>query len=183
MNVEQMIERAEKLSHEYTNDEPNERNHDREGCYRTCSISGGFAFKLAIRESGIGCNRAEWDFYTMTTDDVRKVLAKPRYISKNGKVIVFDCLTMAIDVGTYGTPERNEFNKQADDCADKLLATVRESHKHGINDLHNHNFGRDDGTGKMVCTDYGALAFAAEANDSGQRVYNRDVLHQMMVSS
>jgi len=179
MNVEQMIERAEKLSQEYTDGRPDTRDFKREGCYRTCNISGGFAFKLAINTSGIGCNRAEWDFYAMTTDDVRKVLAKPRYISRNGKVIVFDCLTMASDTGKYGTPERGEFVRMAEECADAVLSAVRKAHNEGICDLHHHNFGRDDGTGKMVCTDYGALAFRAEDDEC---VYNRDALHQAMIS-
>src|SRR6185436_9865260 len=37
-------------------------------------------------------NRSEWDFYTMTTDEIRAMLAKPLYISKNGNVLVMERL-------------------------------------------------------------------------------------------
>jgi len=177
-----MIAKAEKLSLSYTDGEPDTRDIYREGCFRTCDIDGGFAFKIALTDTGTVCNRAEWDFYAMTTDDVREVLAKPRYISQNGKVIVLDCLTMRKDVGGYGTEPRNEFDRQARVAADELLRVVRNAHKIGIRDLHEGNFGRDDGTGKMVCTDYGALGQATEYHDDGIATgeYSKCKLHLLI---
>jgi len=174
-----MILEAEKLSLSYTDGSPDTRDVYREGCYRTCIIKGGFAFKIALADSGTVCNRAEWDYYSMTTDSVRKLLAKPRYISRNGKVIVFDCLTMHKDVGAYLSAERSEFDRVARIAADDLTRTVLNAHKVGIRDLHEGNFGRDDGTNEMLCTDYGALGHAAEYHDDGidSTEYSKCKLH------
>tara|TARA_R110002094_G_scaffold192802_1_gene166744 strand:- start:454 stop:1005 length:552 start_codon:yes stop_codon:yes gene_type:complete len=181
MEIDQMIAQAEKLSLDYDGDTPNKMTK-RYGCYRTTVIDGGFAFKLSLKKDGEDCNRSEWDFYAMTTDDVRELLAKPRYISRNGKVIVFDCLTMREDLGKYDSETRIEFDRGAR-RADPILATaVYKTHGVSIRDLHEGNFGRDDGTDTIVCTDYGSLAFIATiSNEDGfGRFYNRDVLHQMI---
>ena len=182
MEIDQMIAQAEKLSLSYTDGMPDTRDIYREGCYRTCDIDGGFAFKISLRDTGTVCNRAEWDFYTMTTDDVREVLAKPRYISRNGKVIVFDCLTMNKDTGGYNTVLRNEFDSQARVAANELTRIVSSAHKVGIRDLHEGNFGRDDGTNEMLCTDYGALGHAVEYHDDGigGREYSKHRLHHLI---
>ena len=176
-----MIARAEALSLDYDGDTPNKRTK-RYGCYRTTVIDGGFAFKLSLSSNGVDCNRSEWDFYAMTTDNVRELLAKPRYISRNGKVIVFDCLTMREDLGRYDSESRIEFDSEARRADPTLANVIHKAHGIGLRDLHEGNFGRDDGTGAIVCTDYGALAFLATISDEDgfRRYYNRDMLHQMI---
>lgn len=175
MEIEKMIAQAEKLSLDYNGEKPN-KTTKRYGCYRTTAINGGFAFKLSMNKGGIDCNRSEWDFYAMTTDKVRELLAKPRYISRNGKVIVSDCLTMREDLGFT-----HDFDIEVKRARAILKATVHEAHGIEIWDLHGGNFGRDDGTNTIACTDYGALALLGTiAGEDDGPFYNRDKLHQLI---
>lgn len=180
MQVDQMIAQAEALSLDYDGETPNKKTK-LYGCYRTTVIDGGFAFKLSLSSNGVDCNRSEWDFYAMTTDAVRELLAKPRYISRNGKVVVFDCLTMRENLGKWDSDSRIDFDSGARRADPILSSAIQKAHGIGLRDLHEGNFGRDDGTGAIVCTDFGALAFLAQIpNGDSRRFYNRDLLHQMI---
>tara|TARA_R110002094_G_scaffold219098_2_gene190929 strand:+ start:739 stop:1290 length:552 start_codon:yes stop_codon:yes gene_type:complete len=178
VEIDQMIAQAEKLSLEYDGDEPKLGRTPKQGCFRTALIDGGFAFKLSISKNGVACNRAEWDFYAMTTDEMREFLAKPRYISRNGKVVVFDCLTMREDVGKPFSQAAEDFKQRAYAFASELQKVMRRTHTVSMFDLHDGNFGVDDGTDQMVCTDFGHFAFYADHCDAtDKRGYTKDRLY------
>src|SRR6185436_20732867 len=90
---EAMVARAEFLSEQYDAHGKFMLESDAQGCTRACIIEKGYAFKAVHKAKESDQNRSEWDFYTMTTDEIRALLAKPLYISKNGRVLVMEALT------------------------------------------------------------------------------------------
>ena len=179
MNIDEMIARAEKISLAYDEGGRPATKSPKGGCYRGAVIEGGFAFKFANSNGGVECNLSEWDFYAMTTDSIRKLLARPRYISRNGKVIVLDCLVMIQDVGRYGSDDYNKFSTMARDARKVLSERVKESHGLSLRDLHEGNFGLDDNSDTMLCTDYGAISLVAQC-DHSEQTYHRDALQKLI---
>lgn len=142
MNADEMIAHAEAMSLNYNENGWYQGDSGLNGCSRSVELRGGFAFK-AVFSARNRDNVAEWDFYTMTTDEVRQYLAKPVYISRNGRVIVMEELTVDIAYSHI---------------AKALVKATKKAHNFALYDLHSGNFGqRADGT--VVCLDYGNVTF------------------------
>lgn len=159
MNANEMVDHAEYLSLQYVEDRY-QKITGSSGCSRSVTIEGEYAFKAVHNAKNANQNRAEWDFYLMTTDEVRAKLAKPVYISRNGNVIVMEVLTPWTDRtdrdGTkYGGLSRHE----------TMIETLtNEAHGFAMADLHGGNWGiRPDNT--VVLLDYGWIEHKARQHE------------------
>lgn len=102
MNAEQMIALAEEMSLDYSDGYyQRSKGQDSDGLYRSVILRDGYAFKAIKSTVNPDCI-AEWDFYTLTTDEIRAMLAKPVYVSRNGRVIVVE----EVRVGVYPDDEQ-----------------------------------------------------------------------------
>jgi len=142
-----MVARAEFLSTEYNEDGSFKYDSEHSGLYRTVFLEGQFAFKAACRKKFACLNQSEYDFYTMTTDEIRVCLVKPLYISKNGRVIVMELVN---PLGTESTLKVDQ----------RLSNLMNNSYGFNLSDLHEKNWGvRQDGT--VVVIDYGEMEWRA----------------------
>jgi hypothetical protein len=126
------------------------------GCTRSVLIEGGYVFKAVHRLKDANQNRAEWDFYTMTTDEIRAKLAKPLYISRNGNIIVMEVLTP-----WYSRKDpKGDVYGGLTQFEESLLNLTNSVHGLHIGDLHGGNWGiRADGT--VLLLDYGSMEWHA----------------------
>jgi hypothetical protein len=151
MNANEMIARAEFLSTQYDCG-TFQLGSDSAGAARKCIVEGEYAFKCIKEERDAVQNCSEWDFYTMTTDSIRAMLAKPVYISRNGNVIVMEAL--------IPWRERNDPNEEKygylshwEKCLDEDMSAT---YGFTIGDSHGGNWGIEaDGT--VVMLDYASL--------------------------
>jgi len=160
MNAQQMIDHAEKLSKDYDPGTGRIRKRsNRSGLYRHTFVEGGYAFKAVGRDGDNTCNVAEWDFYCMTTDEIRKWLAKPVYISENGNVIVMEVLKVRQDMPDN---KQRAWSERAGASERALIRLVERTHNGlCLSDLHGGNWGEDQ-NGTLKCLDYGYIAYGAE---------------------
>lgn len=166
MNADQMIAHAEKLSTDYGENGRLKTRSNRSGLYRHTFVVDGYAFKVASIEGENDCNVAEWDFYSMTTDKVRKWLAKPLYITKNGNVIVMEVLKVKEDERT--DESEWDWSCKAGKGETKLRGIVEKAHNGLVlTDLHSGNWGEDP-KGNLKCLDYGYIAYGAASKSGGQ---------------
>lgn len=157
MNVNEMIAHAKFLASRFTavNDrcyqsfEPEMRKEAPfSGCSRSVFLIDEYAFKVVHSDGYTYNNRAEWDFYATTTDDMRALLAKPLYITECGRVLVMEQLDRANARGTIP-------------AYDNLCATQKLHYKGVIlSDMHDGNFGVNK-DGKVLLLDYGFTYLAA----------------------
>lgn len=159
MNADEMIAYAEQLSLRFN---PGDGRSDitmeertAGGAYRDVIVKGGFAFKVAQGSYEIPANLSEWDFYCMTTDAIRKLLAKPVYISRNGRCIVMEELTPWRKVAD--TP-RSPGYKRMDSTERALNLLCERTIRRTISDLHGGNWGVTQ-DGKIKCLDYGMVMY------------------------
>lgn len=139
MNADEMVVYAESLSER--KDIPASNNGS--GAYRCCFLRGGYAFKLS-HQGEERANRAEYDFYAMTTDNIRRLLVKPLYISRNGAVIVMEQVKPHVPYPDY-LP-----------FVDDLQHELRTTYGFGFSDMGMFNIGtREDGS--MCVMDYGEM--------------------------
>lgn len=182
MNASEMIALAEKMSHEYTDGRINNTS-ETAGAYREVFLHDQYAFKAVGRDCDIDTNRAEFDFYTMTTDEIRAKLAKPVYISRNGRVIVMERVTP----WRKAQPELSAYK-----TASEIEAFVNKIHGCNIGDLHDGNFGIRD-NGEIVVIDYGSIMYvatrwearrarAADENDCYFPSYRKEIMAEMLLS-
>lgn len=179
MNVEEMIARAEKMSEEYGTDGRFKHASNRGGLYRTVFLEGGYAFKAVWNVKDAATNRAEFDFYVMTTDDVRAKLCKPLYISQNGNVIVMQ----KVAPGIYDDDERDA---EEEALSEQTLG----AHNISIGDLHGNNWGRTP-EGDAVAIDYGSLEWQsrehvgrkmrASDRDCAEPKYDKSVMSEYLM--
>ena len=171
MNAEEMIAHAESLSLDYTNGMHN-RVSKRAGLYRRVTVEGDYAFKAVHSEKDAEYNRAEWDFYTMTTDEIRAMLAKCVYISRNGNILVMERCTPWYERSEHFDSEPlSEIERELDRATE---------HAHGfvIGDLHGNNWGvREDGT--VVVLDYGDVLYRVNDRIEPDESYNRNVMGEV----
>ncbi len=159
MNIDAMIVYAEYLSGQYkkANDGKNEiftMNSEKHGATRTCIISGNYAFKAVQVAKNAVENRSEWDFYAMTTDEIRAKLAKPLYISQNGRVIVMEVCT-----GWYErTPAQRTTTGYLEPNEEAVKLLVQNTHGFTLQDLHGNNWGVTS-DGRAVVLDYGSVTW------------------------
>jgi hypothetical protein len=145
MNANEMVDLAERVSNEYTND-CYTGSYDAAGGTRCVILRDQYAFKIASKSRNSDANRSEWDFYAMTTDNIRAMLSHPFYISHNGNVVVMERLQT----------RDNPYNKVVQ-FIDELKAIVDIAHNIRLADVWDFNCGmRQDGT--ILCLDYGELA-------------------------
>jgi len=168
MNANEMIEMAERLSEAYSPEghyrgDSNVSN----GGWRAVLVKDQYAFKTVRRKADRDC-QIEWDFYTMTTDNVRDCLAKPFYISRNGCTIVMEKLTVCLD------ENGSEWGDFEPGC--RVAEIIGSTYGIEVSDTKACNFGeREDGT--VVMLDYGNLMYnvgeAYPKLDSTKNNYNR----------
>ena len=91
MNVDEMIANAERLSLSYTERGRYTGRSDACGSWRSVAYFDDYVVKSVQEAQDRDC-QMEWDFYVGTTDEVRAFLAKPLYISRNGRSIVMEKL-------------------------------------------------------------------------------------------
>ena len=156
MNANEMIARAEFLSQQYNGEGIYQMISGSSGCTRSVLIEGGYVFKAVHRTKDANQNRAEWDFYTMTTDEIRAKLAKPLYISRNGNIIVMEVLTP-----WYSRKDpKGDVYGGLTQFEESLLNLTNSVHGFHMGDLHGGNWGiRADGT--VVLLDYGSMEWTA----------------------
>lgn len=186
MNASEMVTHAEWLSEQYNEDGQYLHMTTSTGCSRSVQIESGFAFKAVHSAKYFAQNRSEWDFYHMTTDEIRAMLAKPLYISRNGRVIVMEALTP-----WYGHKLR--FTMDYDEIRAKLHILTDSAYGFKIGDLHGGNWGvRKDGT--VIALDYAAIQWQAqnwaynqmppeakEATSYKEPDYTKDMLAEMLL--
>jgi hypothetical protein len=86
-----MIEQAEHYSLQYDDDGYYVRDSDKhKGTSRAVHLEQHYVFKAVKKQRAWKQNRAEWDYYTSTTDEIRRHLCKPLYIARNSRVIVME---------------------------------------------------------------------------------------------
>lgn len=184
MNANEMIARAEFLSLQYVDDRY-QMATKLSGCTRTVRIEGQYAFKAVFNAKNANQNRAEWDFYTMTTDQVRAKLAKPLYISRNGNIIVMEALTPWYD--------RSDDDSCLSRHETEIEAITRETHGFTMGDIHGENWGVR-ASGVVVLLDYGWIEwrvrrYAHEKMDRKVRYatpepdYVRDYMAEMLLTN
>jgi hypothetical protein len=148
MNANEMVDLAERLSNSYNRNGYYDGDSS-PGCTggtRTVLIQDQYAFKMARTTAAAVANMVEWDFYAMTTDEIRAMLSHPFYISRNGNVVVMERLQT----------RDNPYNKVVQ-FIDELKAVVDLAHNIRLTDIWDFNCGmRQDGT--ILCLDYGELA-------------------------
>ena len=169
MNANEMIALAERLSECY-----NERgsytgdSNVTQGGWRSVLVMDQYAFKSVRNKKDRDC-QIEWDFYTMTTDNVRDCLSKPFYISRNGCTIVMEKLTVCkSDKGCdYG-----DF-----DAGCRVAEIIGSTYGVTISDTKPCNFGEREEDGAVVMLDYGNLMYDVKSSDTGieagKQNYNR----------
>lgn len=187
MNVDEMIALANHMASEYNEYGRFKLTSKHSGVYRTVTLQDQYAFKAVTDAKDAGCNRSEFDFYCMTTDEIREKLARPVYLTQCGRVIVMERVMPF-----------KESEQRLDWCAsslesqmDKLVKTV-----HGviIGDLHGGNFGVR-ANGDIVVVDYGSMFYTVRywaynqmtdmekrAADWAQPDYDRSLMADMLLA-
>ena len=138
------------------------RNHrtDTKGATRWVMFFGDYVLKIERGTSSFGenSNKAEWDLYTILTDDQRKFFAKPLYITETGKVLVMERITARLDApcnapdyGTMLDEMRNAFTRDG-----YYLVT---------GDMHGNNVGWNPKMGRWQCLDYGGWCHCGDFHD------------------
>lgn len=156
MNINEMIAHAEMIATKYVDDgvlDLKYNGNNKSGCSRLCEVIDDYAFKAVHSSRNASQNRSEWDFYCMTTDAIRKMLAKPVYISRNGNVLVMERITPGIY--EYG-------------FCDRIESATQEAHGFKITDLHNGNLGTTHDGRSVVC-DYGSIEWKVSESDPEYR--------------
>ena len=152
MEINEMIARAEQMSHEYVDGRFRNKT-DHTGAFRSVQLVEQYAFKATTRQNQASVNWSEWDFYTMTTDEIRAKLCKPVYISQNGNVLVMERLERARDSKTLPWDAVNNAATELDQMTEAQYGFC-------IGDLHGGNWGVTK-SGLLLALDYGAMEYQA----------------------
>lgn len=184
MNANEMIARAEFLSQHYEDGKFQERS-PREGAYRACLVEDGYAFKAVHNVRDVNANRAEWDFYAMTTDEIRAKLAKPVYISRNGLVIVMVAITPWRE-------RKNGFEGNLSHWENELDELTKSTYGFNIGDTHGGNWGVDS-EGNVLMLDYGSMEWHAKRwehekipyekrHETPEPGYHKEIMAEMLLT-
>jgi len=161
MNAEEMIALAEELSLSYNDKGFSSADYDNCGSWRNVRLKDQYAFKSVRNMNDPDCV-LEWDTYIFIHEDMRDFLAKPLYISRNGRTVVMDRLDTSVSCHESG-----EFE-------DRFHAALKE---HGytftVGDIKSANLGkRKDGT--LVLLDYGNIGYDLELGEKTRDNYERE---------
>jgi hypothetical protein len=142
---------------------------DAKGATRWVMFFGDYVLKIEKGDSNFGdkSNRAEWDFYTVLTDDQRKLYAKPVYITENGKVLVMERITNRLDAPRTAP----DYGVLIDEIRDAFPERARWE---VLADLHGNNVGWNSRIGRWQVLDYGGWCHCDDFDD--HRYYLREVL-------
>lgn len=174
MNASEMIVLAEEFSKAYTSGGSSSQQYDACGAWRNVVLRDAFAFKSVQNATDPDCV-AEWDFYAMTTDEIRALISKPLYISKNGRTVVMERL--------QPLQWQDEDNEQYIATWKRLLRLIRATYKADLGDIKPSNFGkRSDGS--VVMLDYGNIVFdLKEKNkDLTKQNYSKNIMAETMLA-
>jgi len=168
MNANEMVALAEELSLAYNDKGFSSADYDSCGSWRNVRLKDQYAFKSVRQRNDPDCV-LEWDTYIFIDERMRDFLAKPVYISRNGRTVVMDRLDTSISCEESGKFE------------DRFCAALKEcGYTFTIGDIKSANLGRrQDGT--IVLLDYGNIGYDLEFGEKSRANYQREKLMEALV--
>lgn len=170
MNANEMIALAEELSLSYNEKGFSSADYDSRGSWRNVRLKDQYAFKSVQNMNDPDCV-LEWDTYIFIHERMRNFLAKPLYVSRNGRTVVMDRLDTSI--ACY---ESKEFCDSFHDALKECGYTFT------VGDIKSANLGkRQDGT--IVLLDYGNIGYDLELGEKTRDNYEREKLMLALAST
>lgn len=130
-----------------------EFNWTKKGATRFVMFFGNYVLKVDkgdLSSFGHNANLAEWDLYTILTDNQRKLFAKPLYITEKGRVLVMERIVARLDVTDDTIPD---YDVLWSDIADAFPNNNARCEVQA--DLHSNNVGWNPKLGRWQVLDYG----------------------------
>ena len=170
MNADEMIALAEQLSTRYNDKGRTTATYDACGSWRNVVLRGDFALKSVQNFNDPDCI-LEWDTYIFIDERMREFLAKPAYISRNGRTIVMRRLSTPVSF------------EESESFATRFHKALRKcGYTFTVGDIKPTNLGkREDGT--IVLLDYGNIGYDLEFGEKSFDNYEREKLQQALVKA